>query len=185
MPWRAIEIKRKNIVFFKYLITSIIIILFLLTLLHFYLRHTFMRIKRENQLITQKIEQLSPDITKINTLFFKKLNWQENIILIKTLQAQQIDTIHRWQSIEMSMIDAAYLDKVTEDKNKITITGYAKNGEAMTSLVNALRNTKQFSNIALKEIAVNQQTIFTHRFLITCEMAHDKGISYAHKSYDI
>lgn len=167
LPWRLTLERRKLQRFITFLLIIILITMTLFITTHIIMQRRLTRLLLDNQLIQIQLKKLNPTINRINQILTERQQWIEKVNLVTTLQEQRMFSLSLMKTIAKSMPNQAFVDTLRYENKRITITGYAKDNSIITQIVSQLKTYPAFSQIALTEVIMNSDALYTHHFNMT------------------
>lgn len=167
LPWRLNVERSKLQRFITLLLFLILIMIVLFITTHFMMQRQLSRLLLDNQLIQIQLKKLDPTINRINQKLTERQQWIDKVNLLATLQEQHMFSLFLMKTIAKSMPNKAFINTLRYENKRITITGYAKDNRTITWIVSQLKTYPAFSQIALTEVIMNSDALYTHHFNIT------------------
>jgi type IV pilus assembly protein PilN len=169
LPWRDREKKEGKKILFKYILKVILYSCGVILLLHGLLLLALHLQDEHNSVLDEKIVKLNTSAQTVNLAQLKINLLQSHIKTLEQISADQLLSSQFLENLSKSMPDGVFLNSLTLENKKISLTGRAETEVQANALLSKLKQNAIFSKPDLKNISQDESTPPYH-FDFTIEM---------------
>jgi type IV pilus assembly protein PilN len=152
LPWREERRKRRQREFGIAALGAVFIMLGVLILVHMRFDSKINYQQSRNRLLEGQIAELDKKIKEIAALDQEKRQLLARMKIIEKLQRSRPEIVHLVDELVIAMPEGLYFDKVTQQSNKVGISGYAQSNARISSIMRQLAKSPWLENPKLLQI---------------------------------
>lgn len=152
LPWREELRKRRQKDFGIAALGAVLVTAGILVLVHMQFNSVIDYQQSRNRFLEEQIAQLDEKIKEINALDDEKKRLLARMQIIQRLQASRPEIVHLFDELVIAIPDGLYFEKLTQESDKVGISGYAQSNARVSSIMRRLAKSAWFNDPKLLEI---------------------------------
>ena len=152
LPWREELRKRRQREFGIAALGAVVITCGVLILVHMQFNSVINYQESRNKFLEGQIAELDKKIKEIAALDEEKRRLLARMQIIQRLRETRPEIVHLFDELVIAIPDGLYFDKVTQNNNKVTISGYAESNARVSSIMRNLAKSHWFKDPKLLQI---------------------------------
>lgn len=152
LPWRELQRKRREKIFYAALALSTLLMVGVLLLINSHISALMENQKRRNQYLQEQITILDKQINKIKDLEKEKDKLLMRMDIIQKLQASRPQIVHIFDELVRTVPSGVYLESIKRQNHINTLHGVAESETQISTFMRNLEDSVVFQSPKLEII---------------------------------
>ncbi|MCU7843462.1 MAG: PilN domain-containing protein [Candidatus Thiodiazotropha sp. (ex Monitilora ramsayi)] len=158
LPWREAERKERQQEFGFMVLAGVVLSGLAVFGIHMLIEGQITAQNQRNSFLEREISSVESQIREIEELDRTKQNLLARMNVIQELQSSRPQIVHLFDEIVTALPDGVYLNKVTQDGNKVAFEGRAQSNARVSSLMRNIESSEWIGKPKLDLIESKEKT---------------------------
>lgn len=158
LPWRQQQRDRRERIFKRCLILTVIIAIAIVLIIHNVLNARLRQLQHKNKLLSANVKQLVATNAQLN---IDKISYQrliDKMNHLNLLHNQATQTVHLFEVVTDSVPKGLFLEKFSRKGEQIFLAGHANVNATVTLFLNHLVQSHLFKNAELTRLSADEHS---------------------------
>ena len=152
LPWRENLRKQRKREFYLQLVGAVVVAVLALVLWHIQVQNQIAYQKNRNAFLKAEIAKVDKKIRQIKSLEKRRAELVARMNVIQELQVSRPQVVHLFDELVKTIPDGAYLDKLWQKGDQVTLEGWAQSNARVSAYMRAIDHSAWIKDADLKII---------------------------------